>query len=170
MTVMSTAPVPAGEVTVICVLVSDVIVAAVLPKFTAIAPTKFVPVIITEVPPAVEPEAGEMPDTVGTGVGVGVAVTVGVAVGVDVGEGVGVGVAVTVGVAVGVDVGEGVGVGVAVTVGVGVSANAGYPAIKIQSKTNTRYKIELLFMTLHLRQFPLQHSNCFSVLFNAQTE
>jgi len=64
----------------------------------------------------------------------------------------------------------GVGVGVAVTVGVGVSANAGYPAIKIQSKTNTRYKIELLFMTLHLRQFPLQHSNCFSVLFNAQTE
>ena len=38
----------------------------VLPKFTAVAPVKFVPVIITEVPPNVEPLFGLIWLTVGT--------------------------------------------------------------------------------------------------------
>ena len=47
---------PAGVVTVIDVAVFAVIVAAAVPKSTAVAPPRFVPVIVTEVPPAVEPE------------------------------------------------------------------------------------------------------------------
>ena len=35
------------------------------PKFTAVAPVKFVPVIVTEVPPTVDPEEGLTPVTVG---------------------------------------------------------------------------------------------------------
>jgi hypothetical protein len=42
--------------------------AAVLPKLTAVAPVKFVPVIVTEVPPAVLPVVGLSPVTAGTGV------------------------------------------------------------------------------------------------------
>ena len=40
-------------------------VAAVVPKSTAVAPVKPVPVIVTDVPPAVEPLVGLMPVTVG---------------------------------------------------------------------------------------------------------
>ena len=43
-------------------------VAAVLPKLTAVAPKKFVPVIVTEVPPRTEPVAGERSVTVGIAV------------------------------------------------------------------------------------------------------
>ena len=64
----STSTVPArstGLVATICVAESLVIVAAVLPKSTAVAFARFVPVIVTEVPPVVGPEAGMMPDTAG---------------------------------------------------------------------------------------------------------
>ena len=56
-TVISTAPaLPAGEVAVICVALLTVNeVAAVTPNFTAVAPVKLVPVMVTEVPPAVVP-------------------------------------------------------------------------------------------------------------------
>ena len=40
-------------------------VAAVVPKFTAVAPVKPVPVIVTDVPPAAGPLVGLMPVTVG---------------------------------------------------------------------------------------------------------
>ena len=40
-------------------------VAAVPPKDTPVAPVRWVPVIVTTVPPAVEPDEGETPDTVG---------------------------------------------------------------------------------------------------------
>ena len=40
-------------------------VAAVPPKFTLVAPVKLVPVMVTDVPPAVEPDVGEMLVTVG---------------------------------------------------------------------------------------------------------
>jgi hypothetical protein len=39
------------------------------PKFTADAPVKFVPVIVTDVPPALEPDDGLTPVTVGAGGG-----------------------------------------------------------------------------------------------------
>ena len=42
-------------------------VAAVVPKSTAVAPVKPVPVIVTEVPPAVEPVAGLRLETAGVG-------------------------------------------------------------------------------------------------------
>jgi hypothetical protein len=59
-TVTSTVPAfSAGEVAVICVLLSTVNdVAATLPKFTAVAPLKAVPAMVTEVPPAVGPTLG----------------------------------------------------------------------------------------------------------------
>ncbi len=41
--------------------------AAVVPKCTAVAPTKLVPVMVTPVPPAVEPETGLTAVTVGPG-------------------------------------------------------------------------------------------------------
>ena len=40
-------------------------IAGVLPNVTAVAPSKPVPVIVTEVPPAVEPLAGETAVTAG---------------------------------------------------------------------------------------------------------
>ena len=43
------------------------VVAAVVPKSTAVAPVKPVPVIVTEVPPAAEPLVGLRPVTVGGG-------------------------------------------------------------------------------------------------------
>ena len=66
-TVTSTIPaVYAGLVAVIEVALTTVTpVAAVVPKFTAVAPRRFVPEIVTEVPPAVEPDIGVMPVTVG---------------------------------------------------------------------------------------------------------
>ena len=66
-TVMSTVPVPGGLVTVIPVAESAVIVPAALPKLTPVAPAKPVPVIVTTVPPVVDPLAGEIPVTAGGG-------------------------------------------------------------------------------------------------------
>ena len=68
-TVMSTVPaLSAGEVAVIDVALLTVnAVAAVAPKLTAVAPVKPVPVIVTEVPPAVGPLVGLTLVTVGAG-------------------------------------------------------------------------------------------------------
>ena len=63
------APVPigpgAGLVTMICVAVSLTMVADTAPNFTAVAPAKFVPAIVTVVPPVIAPAAG--PSTITTG-------------------------------------------------------------------------------------------------------
>jgi hypothetical protein len=66
-TVTSTGPAePAGLVAVTCVALSTMKdVAAVEPKSTALAPAKLVPVMVTDVPPAVGPLAGETDVTVG---------------------------------------------------------------------------------------------------------
>ena len=67
----STVPVPAGAVAVIWVAVFTITpVAAVVPNLTPVAPVRLVPVMVTEVPPAVGPEVGLIPVTVGAG-GVG---------------------------------------------------------------------------------------------------
>jgi hypothetical protein len=66
-TLMSTVPVPAGLVTVIRVPESAVMVPATPAKLTPVAPARPVPVIVTAVPPAVGPLAGEIPDTAGGG-------------------------------------------------------------------------------------------------------
>jgi hypothetical protein len=58
---------PAGDVTVISVEVTTVtLVPAFEPKATVAPAIKFVPVNVTGVPPAVEPEDGDTPVTVGT--------------------------------------------------------------------------------------------------------
>ena len=59
-TVTVTAPaLPAGVVAVICVpLTTTTFVAAALPKVTVAPAAKFVPVIVTAVPPAVDPLFG----------------------------------------------------------------------------------------------------------------
>jgi hypothetical protein len=78
-TLTSTVPDPAGEVALICVALLKLnVVAAVPPKLTAVTPVKFVPVIVTLVPPVVRPVFGLTLVTVGAGVGVGVAEGVGV--------------------------------------------------------------------------------------------
>ena len=59
-TVMSTVPDPAGLVAVIEVALLTVNGAIEVPKCTAVAPVKPVPVIITLVPPPVAPAVGEM--------------------------------------------------------------------------------------------------------------
>ena len=65
-TVTSTVPVPAGLSAVIVVSLTTVTsVAGVVPKSTAVAPVKPVPVIVTNVPPAGGPMVGLMPETVG---------------------------------------------------------------------------------------------------------
>jgi len=66
-TVTSTIPAAwTGLVAVIEVALTTITpVAAVLPNFTAVAPVKLVPEIVTEVPPAIEPDAGEIPVMVG---------------------------------------------------------------------------------------------------------
>ena len=65
-TVMSTVPVPAGDVAVIDVAELTVkLAAAVLPNFTAVAPVKLVPVMVTEVPPEFRPDPGLTAVTVG---------------------------------------------------------------------------------------------------------
>ena len=57
---------PAGEVAVICVALSIVKpVALVAPNLTAVTLVKLVPVMVTEVPPAVGPAVGETLVTVG---------------------------------------------------------------------------------------------------------
>ena len=67
-TVTFTVPVPAGEVTVRLVAVTPVIpVPGFVPKSTAVAPVKSVPVTVTEVPPAAGPFEGLTPVTVGGG-------------------------------------------------------------------------------------------------------
>ena len=67
-TVTSTAPVPAGSTAVIVVALTTVkLVAAVVPKSTAVAPVKSVPVIVTIVPPAGGPAVGLRPVTAGMG-------------------------------------------------------------------------------------------------------
>ncbi len=64
-TVTSTVPVPAGLVATICVAMSLTIVAVTLPNFTTVAPDRLVPVIVTDVPPAVGPDVGLIPVTAG---------------------------------------------------------------------------------------------------------
>ena len=67
-TLTVTAPaVPVGDVAVICVaLTTTTMVATAVPKFTVAPVAKFVPVIVTDVPPAVGPLFGETALTVGT--------------------------------------------------------------------------------------------------------
>ena len=66
-TVTLTVPVPAGEVTVRLVAVTPLIeVPGLVPKSTAVAPVKLVPLTVTEVPPAAGPLEGLTPVTVGS--------------------------------------------------------------------------------------------------------
>ncbi len=65
-TVTSTVPVPAGLTAVIELSLLNVkLVAGVVPKSTAVASVKLVPVIVTNVPPAPGPNAGLTPVTAG---------------------------------------------------------------------------------------------------------
>jgi hypothetical protein len=67
-TLISTVPVPAGDVAVMEVAEMTVKLAAVVaPKVTAVAPVKLVPVMVTVVPPVCGPAVGELEVTVGTG-------------------------------------------------------------------------------------------------------
>jgi hypothetical protein len=66
-TVTSTAPLPAGVVAVIVVSLSTVKLAVVAPNRTWVAPVKFVPLIVTSVPPSAVPVVGLMLVTVGGG-------------------------------------------------------------------------------------------------------
>jgi hypothetical protein len=64
--VISTTPLPDGDVAVIEVALTTVKpVAAVAPKLTEVAPVKLEPVMVTDVPPAVGPLAGDTDVTVG---------------------------------------------------------------------------------------------------------
>jgi hypothetical protein len=64
-TVTSTVPEPDGDVAVTCVSETTLKLAAVVvPKDTLVAPVNPDPVIVTEVPPAVGPEDGEIEVTV----------------------------------------------------------------------------------------------------------
>ena len=65
---MSTVPVPAGEVAVIDVAELNVKLADVAPKVTAVTPVKFVPVSVTVVLPVCGPVVGEIEVTVGAGI------------------------------------------------------------------------------------------------------
>ena len=65
-TVTWTVPLPAGLTAVIWVAEMTLKEAAfVLPNRTAVAPVKLVPVTVTDVPPAVGPLVGLMPETAG---------------------------------------------------------------------------------------------------------
>ena len=68
-TVMSTVPaVPAGSVAVMLpLLLTTKEAAAFEPKSTAVALARLVPLIVTDVPPAVDPWLGVTPVTVGLG-------------------------------------------------------------------------------------------------------
>ena len=66
-TVTSTVPeLCAGDVAVIELALSVLMVAVTPPKLTAVAPFKFVPPIVTVAPPAILPTAGDTEVTVGT--------------------------------------------------------------------------------------------------------
>jgi hypothetical protein len=68
MTTFAVPAVPAGVVAVTDVSLTTVtLVACVPPMVTMVAPVKPLPVIVTEVPPAIGPVAGEMPANVGAG-------------------------------------------------------------------------------------------------------
>ena len=68
-TLTSTVPAPAGDIAVIEVAELTVkLVAAAAPKVTAVAPVKFVPVIVTVVVLAVGPDVGEIDVTVGAAI------------------------------------------------------------------------------------------------------
>ena len=65
-TVMSTVPAPVGATAVIWVAELTLkLVAFLVPNLTAVAPVRYVPVMVTEVPPEVGPLAVEIPATVG---------------------------------------------------------------------------------------------------------
>ena len=65
-TVTSTVPEePAGLVTEIDVLDTEVTMPALPPKSTAVSPLRLVPVTVTNVPPTVDPDGGDTPLTVG---------------------------------------------------------------------------------------------------------
>ena len=66
-TIMPTAPIlRAGVIQVIVVLFTTlIVVAAIPPNVTDVAPIKDVPVIVTLVPPSVLPDDGEMPVMLG---------------------------------------------------------------------------------------------------------
>ena len=67
-TVTSAVPEPGRVITVIDVALFTVkLVAGVEPKSTPVTPVKFVPVMVTGVPPAAGPLVGLIPDTVGAG-------------------------------------------------------------------------------------------------------
>ena len=66
-TLTSTVPIPAGEVAVIWVALIEVMTAALLPKVTAVAPEKLVPVMVTLVPPDAGPVFGLTLATIGDG-------------------------------------------------------------------------------------------------------
>jgi hypothetical protein len=68
-TVTSTTPLPAGLVAAMCVGSVTLKEAAVPPNVTAVAPVKLVPVIVTGVPPEVDPVPGDTEDMVGGGGG-----------------------------------------------------------------------------------------------------
>ena len=63
---MSTVPALAGLATVICVPESAVTFAVARPKLTRVAPERPVPVMVTLVPPAGDPLAGDTPVTAGS--------------------------------------------------------------------------------------------------------
>jgi hypothetical protein len=71
-TTTSTTPAPCAAVTAVIVVELTTLtdVAAVPPSLTVAPDWKFAPVTVTEVPPPVEPELGEIADTVGDGGGV----------------------------------------------------------------------------------------------------
>jgi hypothetical protein len=65
-TVRSTVAEPAGLVAVIEVAeLTEKVVAALVPKSTTLAPSRFVPVMVTVVPPATGPEVGLTETTAG---------------------------------------------------------------------------------------------------------
>jgi hypothetical protein len=66
-TVTSTAPDPGGDVAVTDPFDTELGVTQLTPKQTEVAPVNPLPVIVTTVPPAAEPEFGETPVTTGTG-------------------------------------------------------------------------------------------------------
>ena len=67
-TVTSTVALPAGAVALILVELLNVKAAETAPKKTPVAPVKFVPVMLTGVPPTVGPAVGLIAVTVGAGV------------------------------------------------------------------------------------------------------
>jgi hypothetical protein len=69
-------PLPAGAIAVNVVGLTTVNVAAAVPNRTAVAPLRAVPVIVTLVPPALVPLAGQRRATAGTGTTTGILVNV----------------------------------------------------------------------------------------------